>query len=78
MLKNEEVFGGLFHPNSDEILVTFGKKHLNIWKRRDDQLHVQKSFKSVGQLRDSLLFRFTLKLITITSVIIRHFAPALP
>jgi hypothetical protein len=34
--KDESVKGAIFHPTEEDIMVTYGKKHLSLWQRQSD------------------------------------------
>lgn len=36
MEKDELIFGAIFHPYDDDIFVTYGSKHLNIWQLNEE------------------------------------------
>lgn len=51
VLKNEEeVYGVLFHPDSDDHLLSYGKRHLNLWTLgiETNELIPKKTFKNVS------------------------------
>ncbi len=33
---DESVKGAVFHPTEEDIMVTYGKKHLSLWQRQSD------------------------------------------
>ena len=47
LLKNEEIYGLVFHPDSDTHFISFGKRHLILWMLENNELNSKKTFKHV-------------------------------